>query len=107
MMKTNVMIWMGVALATVTMAQEPKVEPEVVLMTTSFKSTFERAKSSIHSPVVSVTADGSAITSLMTRSPGAGPVMARTVPLSMQVPAIASGLHWGFATPGVPALLPK
>ena len=31
MMKTNVMIWMGVALATVTMAQEPKVEPEVVL----------------------------------------------------------------------------
>jgi cephalosporin-C deacetylase len=31
MMKTNVMIWMGVVLATVTMAQEPKVEPQVVL----------------------------------------------------------------------------
>jgi cephalosporin-C deacetylase-like acetyl esterase len=31
MMKTKVMIWMGVVLATVTMAQEPKVEPQVVL----------------------------------------------------------------------------
>src|SRR5690606_7154579 len=71
---------------------------------TPFRSTSRATYTSNHSPVVSLTASGLAMTSLITRSPAAGATMGRLTP----EPGVAqwpSGCGTGQApltAPGVP-----